>query len=328
MSTALTLDPQSRLFHLPLELPLDGGGVLEGGHLAYAFAGPVDGPVVVVQGGISAGRHVAGPDGWWFGVVRPEGGIDLARFRVLGIDFLGGGGASSGPATHGGAFPHVTSVDQARATAALLDHLGIGRVHAYVGASYGGMVALAAAAYEDRYARVIAISAPDRPHPLATGWRSIQRRIVRLGVDTGRGDESLAIARGLAMTTYRGADELAARFDAPPEQVDGRLRFPIESYLEARGEAYAREATPDTFLRLSEAIDRHRVDPTRIRARTTLVGVRQDRLVPLTQLEELAARVGAHARLHTIDSPYGHDAFLKEAAALRPLLRDALGGSS
>jgi homoserine O-acetyltransferase len=45
--------------------------------------------------------------------------------------------------------------------------------------------------------------------------------------------------------------------------------------------------------------------------------------VPLEQMRELARRYGGPCTLHEIDSVYGHDAFLKEAALLGPILRAA-----
>jgi len=51
---------------------------------------------------------------------------------------------------------------------------------------------------------------------------------------------------------------------------------------------------------------------------TTLVAVREDQLVPLTDMQALAARL-PQGRLVEISSPYGHDAFLKEARQLKPI---------
>src|SRR5690606_22014669 len=136
---------------------------------------------------------------------------------------------------------------QARAIAALLDHLGIARLHAIVGASYGGMVALAfAALFPERVGRVVAIGAAHESHPMATALRALQRRVVRLGLAAGAQREGLAIARGMARTTYRSAVEFARRCAGAPEWVEAagpgaqsepqagaarRARFPVEGYL-------------------------------------------------------------------------------------------------
>jgi homoserine O-acetyltransferase len=318
------------VFHLPARLPLQHGGSLEQPALAWRLAGRGDGPIVVALGGISAHRcvfDVAQPrDGWWHEVVGPQRALDSDRVRVLGIDYLGGSGQSSGPQP-GGVFPSLSSHDQARALCLLLDHLKIERVRAMVGASYGGMVALAfAERFAARVEQLIVISGADRAHPMATAWRSVQRRIVRLGLSCGRTPEGLELARALAMATYRSPDEFARRFAGEPHQSEGRFVFPVEEYLLARGRDYAARYRPESFLCLSESIDLHSVDATRIRTPTDLVAVREDQLVPIADMRALAAKL-PRARLHELSSPHGHDAFLKEAAQLAPIFSSLYGVS-
>src|SRR5204863_400967 len=135
------------------------------------------------------------------------------EYQVLGCDSLGGSGDSTGPepgaagpTAERGVFPSISSYDQAEALAQLLDHLGLASLAAIAGGSYGGMVGLAfAERYPERVARLIVIGAPDRSHPLATAWRSVQRRIVSLAAACGQAQEGLKVARALAMTTYRSA---------------------------------------------------------------------------------------------------------------------------
>jgi homoserine O-acetyltransferase len=55
-----------------------------------------------------------------------------------------------------------------------------------------------------------------------------------------------------------------------------------------------------------------------------LIGFPTDRLVPLADLCELQRRLRGPATLEVVDSPYGHDAFLKETGKLAPLLRQAI----
>jgi homoserine O-acetyltransferase len=287
----------------------------------YAWPGAAGAPTVIVQGGISADRDVcatrpgAAP-GWWQDQVGPGAAIDLARCRVLAIDWLDRSDLGADATA-------VAASDQADALAALLDALAIPRVAAFVGASYGAMVGLSfATRHAHRLDRLVAISGAHRAHPLATALRAIQRDVVRLGLAHGAAREATGLARALAMTTYRGADEFAERFAAAPTWRDGRFRFPVEDYLDAAGAKFAERFAPQRFLALSESIDLHRVDPCELRTPTTLVAVTSDRLVPLADLRELAAASGA--RLVEIDSKYGHDAFLKEVDAVGAALREAL----
>jgi homoserine O-acetyltransferase len=316
------------IFQLPERLPLQHGGSLDQPLLAWRLAGRVDAPVVLALGGISAHRRVFDPEqlraGWWHEIVGPGRVLDSARLRVLGIDYLGGSGESTGPSA-GGMFPSLSSYDQAEALRRLLDHLHIARLRAIAGASYGGMVALAfAERYPERVEQLLVISAADRAHPMATAWRSVQRHIVRLALASGQAASGLELARALAMATYRSPREFAERFDQPPRQSDGRFVFPVEDYLFSRGRDYAAQYRPESFLCLSESIDLHLIEAARVRTPTTVVAVREDQLVPIADLRSLAQRL-PHGRLHELSSRYGHDAFLKEAGALRPVFEALYG---
>lgn len=306
-------------------LSLERGGVLERVDIGFALYGDPALPLVVVLGGISAGRNVTGVHhpAWWQDFVGDGHAIDTRRFSVLGIDFLGGAGASTGATGPG--FPAISTADQARAIAAVLDSLGVVRVHGMVGSSYGGMVALAfASRHAGRLGRLVVISAAHESHPMATALRTLQRRAVRLGLDSGRVDEGLAIARGIAMTTYRTAEEFADRFGVAPESTPGGFRFPVEEYLEHHGASFVRRFSPWSFLCLSESIDLHRVDPARITVPTTLVAVQGDALVPPWQMKTLAERLGGPVRSIEIPSIYGHDAFLKEIDSVSEIIHTTL----
>ncbi len=287
----------------------------------YLWCGAADGPTVIVQGGISAGRDVVGLEdadapGWWQCLVGARKAIDLEHCRVLSINWLT-------PAQVGA--PAISSEDQADVLAALLRTLGIVQAHAFVGSSYGAMVALAFAARHPRAVdRLVLLAGAHRAHPLSTAQRSVQRGIVRMGQATGQPEQALALARQLAMTTYCGSDEFARRFAGPPELRDGRFHFPVEDYLQLQGSRFVERFDADRFLALSESIDLHDVAPEQVRTPATLIGFPSDRLVPLADLCELQRRLQGPATLEVVESPFGHDAFLKETDQLAPLLREAL----
>ncbi|MEJ2515560.1 MAG: homoserine O-succinyltransferase [Gammaproteobacteria bacterium] len=318
---------------MPEGMDLEHGGRLESVEIAWRLVGPEEAPVVAVMGGISAHRHVAGGDdvpGWWSALVGPGAGIDTERFRVLSFDWLGGSDGTTGPAADDDparSFPAVSPFDQAAVLARLAEQLGICRFRAVVGASYGGMVGLAfAARYARRLERLVVLSAAHEPHPLATAWRSVQRNVVRMGLAHGAGRDALAIARGLAMTTYRSQREFGSRFAGEPVADGDRFRFPVDGYLEAHGERFAARVRPEAYLCLSESIDLQRVPPGDVRTPTTLVAVRNDLLVPVDQMRELEAGLAGPCGLLEIDSLYGHDAFLKEDTLLAPLFIETLEG--
>jgi homoserine O-acetyltransferase len=291
----------------------------------YEVSGPPGAPVVVVLGGISATRHVCSNaidvhPGWWEAVAGTGKAIDTRAFRVLSIDFVDGGAQSDGrPART------VSTHDQAIALADVLDHLGIETVHCVIGASYGGMVALAFAELApDRVQRQVIIGAAHEPHPMTTAIRSVQRQIVELGLDAGRPAAALALARALAMTSYRTALEFARRFPPVPEAVThNSARFPVDGYLRHHGDRFAATFAPARFLALSLSADLHRVDPSDVPTPTVVVAAQGDTVVPREQSVALTHLL-PDARLVVLPSRHGHDAFLTEPAAIGRIVSRAL----
>lgn len=324
-------DPSLAQLRFPLGFALERGRTLPTAKLNYRLVGPTGAPVVVALGGISADRHVCDLDaearlGWWSGLCGPGRAVDTNRVRVLSFDYLGRGEASvDNPAD----LVSITTGDQARALVSILDALGIESIATFVGASYGAMVGLRFARdFGHRIGHLVAISGTHRPHPLATAWRSVQRNIVRLGVANDAADEGLALARALAMTTYRSSAEFAQRFAGEPTDVAGRVQFPVERYLEQRGDDFRRRFGPAEYLVLSESIDLHAVDPTQIHCPTTVVGVSSDALVPAADSRDLAQRLAGPAEFIEIESLFGHDAFLKEIDTLSTIVHRSVFASS
>jgi homoserine O-acetyltransferase len=309
-------------------LPLHLGGLLQSVRIAWRLVGDPTAPVIAALGGISAGRAVTetgSSKGWWSDIIGPGRALDSSRYQILGIDFLGGSGDSTGPRIGQTNFPAVASQDQAEILRRVIEHLRLAPLAAIVGASYGGMVALAFAERWPQWVEhIVVISAAHRSHPMATAWRSVQRAIVRHAAQNGEGAEGLRLARALAMATYRSPAEFEQRFSGPAVRVDGRFQFPVESYLLARGDAYAAAYIPEAFVCLSESIDLHQVEAARIRVPTSLVAVIEDQLVPLSDMRALKERLAGPAELIELSSLYGHDAFLKETQALREVFPRAL----
>ncbi|MDP8913274.1 MAG: homoserine O-succinyltransferase [Pseudomonadota bacterium] len=280
--------------------------------------GDGSGPLVVALGGISADRFVCedphGQPGWWCGLVGRGRAVDPAHCRILGLDFAADSTGRTAPST----------VCQARILCAALDAIGAPAADVVIGASYGGMVALAMAEhFPARVRRLVAISAPAEPHPSSTAARELQRRIVELGLASGLGDEALSIARGMAMLTYRTPEEFAQRFAGGLTHDDPLGTSEAGAYLRARGDAYRAVMSPERFLSLSASIDRHRVDPSRIRQPVLVVGATSDQLVPAEQMRALAHSLPT-SELHLFDCLYGHDMFLKEADKIGCLVEPLL----
>ncbi len=292
--------------------------------VAYELVGPIGAPVVAVLGGISATRHVTSnaldpQRGWWEDAVGAGNAIDTTRFLVISVDYVSTFRGSS----------TVTTRDQADALASALDHARIRSLHAIVGASYGGMVALAfGASYPTRCSRLIVISAAHESDPLATALRHLQRRVIELGANIGRERDALTIARGIAITSYLTPHYFKERFiDCEP--VDSRtIEDRIGNYLRKKGEDFADRWTSEKYNTLSLSLDLHRVRPEDITVPTTVIGVSSDRLVPIEQSRQLVNRLSGPAQLIEIDSAFGHDAFLGDADRVTPFIEELLNVES
>jgi len=286
------------------------GGELKGQVLRFRFAGNLEGPFVLALGGISAGRAVSGAgegeQGWWREIARSGGGIDLNHYCVIGFDYPTGDETVD-----------LCPEDFAELIAYGLKELNVEKLDALIGASFGGMIGLAfARKYPALVERLCVISAAHRPHPMAQAWRIIQRRIIELADAQGAPTEGVALARELAMTTYRTPEEFAERFSHELDAADS-----VGGYLAARGEDYACTVSAARYLTLSAAIDRHDEKPEAIKTPAFVIGVDSDRLAPLSDVEQLVRRLGGPSSLAVISSPYGHDAFLKESRALNAELQ-------
>ena len=289
--------------------------------LRYELQGVVGAPVVFVAGGISAHRHLAAGEvfaeaGWLNELVGADRALDPAHRQLLAFDFVGADGRLDAP---------IDTADQADAIAKLLSALGIARLHAFVGYSYGALVGLQfAVRHPERVEKLIAVSGAHRAHPYAAAWRALQRRAVTLGQLQCADAQGLSLARQFAMLSYRTPEEFGERFDAAPEIVNGRVRVAAEDYLDAAGAQYVARTPVNAYVRLSESIDLHRVDPADVRVPTLVVAVEGDRLVPLSDSVSLVEGLGTLGQLRVLRSPYGHDAFLKETDRIDSILTSAL----
>lgn len=306
---------------IPADFRLQSGQKLEQADVVARLYGPKNAPMVVAAGGISSGRVLFAKEdttetapGWWEGVAGPGEALDLNRFRVLSIEFA--------PRLPAGHVYTITTQDQARLVKLLLDKLGVERIFNFVGASYGAMIGLAfAELYPDAVERLCVISAAHRSHPMATAFRGLQRRLLQFGRDNGRPQEGISLARQLAMTTYRSDAEFSERFDGPAPETAGEL-YAVCQYLKSRGDAYT-ATDVNRWISMSDSLDRHRVDPSKIKAKVFLAAVPTDRLVPYEDMKALSEMLKDSV---FIDFPslYGHDAFLKEIKLVSEIVRTSL----
>lgn len=354
-------------FHFPKPFQCDWGGELPEFQLAYETWGelaPRRNNVVLLHTGLSASSHARSQpknesDGWWEDFIGPGAPIDTDRFFVVCTNLLGGCYGSTGPSSidprsgrpYGVAFPVLTVRDMVRAQIALLDHLGIDRLHASVGASLGGMQSLMLASLvPDRVDRIVSISAALRSHPQSIAMRFVQRQAVMADPDWNDGDyyggsfphRGLRVAREIGTITYRSGPEWLERFGR--SRIDPTVAptltedFEVERYLAHQGDKFCTQYDPNSYLYISKAMDLFDLTASgtdgaplgaaaareldHVRAPALVIGVTSDVLFPVWQQRELADSlrdVGCRVEYFEIDAPFGHDTFLID--------RERVGGS-
>ena len=327
---------------------LESGEALPVADVRYAIYGEPNEAcdnVVLVCHALSGSARV---DQWW--PVLLGNVFDLERECVVCTNVIGSCYGSTGPRSidphtrtpYGSRFPRVTVRDMVRAQALALSQLGIERLRVVVGSSLGGMQALQwAIDFPERVEKCIAIGAAPLS-ALALGLNHIQRQVLELGSDTDSAGRALAIARAIAMLSYKSGDLLeerharrANRAGAAP-WLDAEGRFDIAGYLDHQGRIFVERFDPHTYSVLTRAMDLF--DPARdygstpvacerILARVLLVGISSDWLFPATDVRRLAAELrgaGIDTRYHELISNHGHDAFLAEPEKLIPVVREFL----
>ncbi|QIA27202.1 homoserine O-acetyltransferase [Thermaerobacter sp. PB12/4term] len=361
-------------------LPLEQGGHLPRAELAYETWGrwdPQRQNAILICHALTGDAHVASHHpgdrpGWWEAAVGPGRPIDTRRWFVICSNVLGGCYGSTGPASPaeaghgpwGGRFPVITVRDMVHAQRRLLDALGIGRLALVVGGSLGGMQALEwAVTYPERVGAAAVLAAPPAASPHAIAWNEVQRQAIFADPAWQGGDypaarpprRGLALARMLAMTTYRGREEWEARFGreevpAGADPVAQRLgsyatapagpaeafRFQIESYLHYQGEKLVRRFDPATYVTLTRAMDLHDVGrgrgglegaAARVQGRMYVLSITSDLLYPVDEQRRLVQalrRAGKNVTWQVWKAPWGHDSFLVDSAGVARRVMDWL----
>ncbi|GAB4187570.1 MAG: homoserine O-acetyltransferase [Wenzhouxiangellaceae bacterium] len=287
------------------------------------------GPRYLILGGISADRRLGAETearGWWPQQVGHGRPLDPRFAQLISIDYLASGDSSRPQQTGEWA---LSTIDQARAIIIALDQLGIERLDGVIGASYGGMVALALARhFPQRVCRALILCAAHRSSPTTAAYRSLQRQIVRFAERYGDAAEGLRLARGLAMLGFRSRREIDQRFDVPGQLINQQLQLPVDAYLNARGADFARRTDSASFHCLSQSCDQHAIEPEQIPAPLWLAACRDDQIIPHADVAELAARAPLLQSFVTLESPYGHDCFLKETHAIGRVIQHFIAGGA
>lgn len=301
--------------------------------------------------------------GWWEVMVGPGLPFDTNRYFIICANVLGGCKGTTGPSSlnlatgqpYGLRFPVVTVEDMVRVQKRLLDWLGIRRLLAVTGGSMGGMQTLC---WSVLYPEMIAAAIPiaTAPHLTAQGiaWNEISRRAIMTDPHWDGGDyyapghprpeAGLGVARMIGHVTYLTDESMSAKFGRQLRRPDGYsysfgIDFEVESYLDHQADKFNRRFDPNSYLYITRAMDyfdltnggRKRLTEVfyQTLARYLFISFSSDWFAPPYQSQAMVEALGEAGRGAAVEyfaanSPYGHDAFLLEAARQAPVISSFL----
>ncbi len=321
-------------------LQLDSGQQLSGATIAYQTWGTLNAArdnVIWVCHALTASSDV---EQWWHGLFGRGRTLDPARHFIVCANVLGSCYGTLGPATVcdgerlGSKFPTITIADIVRQQRRLADHLGLERLALVIGASMGGFQVLEWARQDPLAVQRIALIATSwRQPPQALAQGRLQLEFIRRDPSWQGGDfqannaptAGLALARQLGHLTYRSAQELDERF-ARTQRDDGHWQ--VLSYLDHQGEKLVQRFDAGSYVRLTEAMNDFdfaagesiETALARLPQPALVVALNSDQLYYPSEQARLARALPA-GRLATLDTLYGHDGFLVDAAKLDPIVQ-------
>ena len=334
---------------MKLDLPEGGlklayGGVLKEIEVAYEECGvPNDGfNTVYICHALTGDSHVAGirpgeekPSGWWEGMIGPGRAIDTNRYHVVCANVLGGCSGTTGPMStnpdtgrpYGSSFPQYSFDDAVDVFRLLLKQLGVKRLAALIGGSYGGVqVVNWMTRYPEEMEKVILVATSANLNTQAVAFSVMSRNSITDDPDWKNGDyyaegeaegrcgegprAGLASARQLAHITYLSRELLQQKFErrrqanfveAPEAERRERDRlfktyFQIESYLDYQAGKFLKRFDANSYLHITRSMDLS--DPcdrygsldeafARVKAKTLVVSYANDILFPVWQSKEI-----------------------------------------
>jgi len=364
---------ETQYYRIPEPIDLEHGDRLPGVTVTYETLGRLNhekNNAILVCHALSGDAHAGGwhkgdeKPGWWDSIIGPGKALDTERYFVICSNVLGGCKGSTGPSSpnpstgepYGLDFPVVTIKDMVDVQKKLVEHLGIDKLFAVVGGSFGGMQVLQWCVSYPKTVRLavpIATSAYSSPQQIA--FNEVGRRAITSDPDWNFGDyygqappaRGLSLARMIGHITYLSDESMHQKFgrklqDKSDYSFDfASLDFQVESYLRYHGDAFVKRFDANSYLYITKAVDYF--DLTRkgelslaealkeVKAKFLVISISSDWLYPPYQSREIVQALSANdidVRYCEIKSNYGHDAFLLESGQMNYTIQNSLSRTS
>ncbi len=364
---------ETQCYHITEEIVLEHGGQLDGARVAYETYSQLNkekSNAILICHALSGDAHAGGwhkneeKTGWGDIIIGPGKAPDTDKFFLICSNVLGGCKGTTGPSSlnpktgkpYGLDFPFITLKDMVDVQKRLLDHLGIDKLFAVIGGSFGGMQVLQwCISYPEmvRLAVPIATSAYSSPQQIA--FNEVGRRAITSDPDWENGNyygrsppgRGLSLARMIGHITYLSDESMHQKFG---RRLQGKkefgfdlasLDFQVESYLSYHGDAFVKRFDANSYLYITKAIDYF--DLTKngtlslaeafkgARTKFLVISISSDWLYPPYQCKEIAEAISVNdidVRHCTIRSNYGHDAFLLESGQMNYTIQNFLSRRS
>lgn len=332
-------------YHYEHPFELESGASLPSLTIAYDTYGTLNANadnVVWVCHALTANSDVAD---WWPHTVERGRFLDPEKYFIVCANFLGSHYGTTGPLHINpqtgnpwyNDFPPFTIRDMVQAHRLLAAHLGISQVELLVGSSIGGFQCIEWCVIDPIFARHAAlIATAECVSPWVSAFNESQRMAIKADKTFGMpsptaGAEGLAVARSIAMLSYRG--EAAYNLTQTDSFSDGELfRRRVHSYQQHQGEKLKNRFNAYSYFRITQAMESHHVGRGRggiekalatIRAKCLVVAISSDILFPpeshLVMVENIP-----NVEYEVIDSSFGHDGFLVESDKLDRIIQSFL----